>query len=164
MRNVLLIICLMSLLFIGCSNSNNSNGDMNILVTEKSLPSDFDQVASKREQFPQYKYLVKKVKTRLDYENEWKYFQLKNNIKDVDLANKDVLFIGLNEPGSCPYKIEKLSVVNGNLLVTLKLPDGDCTTDSTPRVFVIDIPKDISNQLSEVNIIEGKVNTSVQIK
>ncbi|HHY20361.1 MAG TPA: hypothetical protein GX525_00445 [Bacilli bacterium] len=161
MKNVLLIIFFMFFSLIGCSNSNDN---MNILITEKSLPSYFDEVASKSEQAPQYKYLIKKVKTRLEYENEWKYFQLKNDIKDVDLANKDVIFIGLNESGSCPYGIEKLSIDYNKLLVTLKLPDGDCTTDSTPRVFVIDIPKDISNQLSEVNIIEGKVKTSIQIK
>lgn len=158
----------LSLLFVfGCSNDTKDNQvSFGLIASEKSLPTDFDEIAFKRDTIPYSQYLVRKVVNQSEFEETWNLYGFENKTPNVDLNKKDVIFIGVQESGSCSYKIKNIELSSDNKAITVPLskPDGACTDDATPRTFVIEIDKEISNFLESVVIVESEVETSIPFK
>ena len=55
------------ILMAGCSNQKI----MNIISNEKKLPSNFEEIAIKREESPHYQYLMKVTTDQTDFEKTW---------------------------------------------------------------------------------------------
>ncbi|MBS4192927.1 hypothetical protein KHA94_22690 [Bacillus sp. FJAT-49705] len=157
----------LSLLFvIGCSNNAEDNQiNFGLIASEKSLPMDFDEVAFKRDTKPSFQYLVKKVVNQSEFEETWNIYGFENKTPNVDFDEKDVIFIEVQESGSCPYKIKniELNLDDKAITVPLSQPDGTCNSDATPRTFVIEVYKEVSRDLKSVVIVQSGAETTIPI-
>jgi len=72
---------------------------------------------------------------------------MKSEKTNVDFNKDDVFFIGMEESGSCPYESITLDNRSDNKVIITPVSDqkGICTSDATPRTFVIKVKKEISN-------------------
>ena len=155
-----------SLLFVfGCSNAEDNQINFGLIASEKSLPTDFDEMAFKRNTTPYFQYLVKKVVNQSEFEEMWNIYGFENKTSNVDFNKKDVFFIGVQESGSCPYKIKNIELSSDNNAITVPLsqPDGACTSDATPRTFVIEVNKEVSRDLMNVVIVQSGAETTIPI-
>jgi hypothetical protein len=182
-RSLFSFVVLLSLLF-GCSNDTNDNQplsnekelqsntenkqqlDFVMIASEKTLPTNFHDIAFERKTDPLFQYLVRKVINQLSFEETWNLFGFENKIPNVDLDEKNVFFIGVHESGSCPYKIRNIELGSDNKTITVPLsePGGVCTFDATPRSFVIEIDKEISKIIDSVVIVQSGVETIIPIE
>ena len=157
----------LSPLFIFGRSTNTEDNQINfsLIASEKSLPTDFDEIAFKRDTIPYFQYLVKKVVNQSEFEETWNMYGFENKTPNVDFNEKDVIFIGVQESGSCPYKIKniELSSDNKDITVPLSKPDGFCTSDATPRTFVIQVNKEVSRDLKNAVIVKSGVETTIPI-
>lgn len=157
----------LTLLFLlGCSNHLvDDQINFGLIASEKSLPTDFDEVAFKRETTPYFQYLVKKVVNQSELEDTWYLYGFENKIPKVDFSKQDVFFIGVLESGSCPYKIKsiELNLDNNAIKVPLSQSDSACTSDATPRTFVIEVNKEVSRDLKNVIIVQSGAETTILI-
>ncbi|MEH7126527.1 hypothetical protein V7127_25375 [Bacillus sp. JJ1773] len=157
----------LTLLFVfGCSNNVEDNQiNFGLIASEKSLPTDFDEVAFKRDTTPYFQYLVIKVVNQSEFEETWNIYGFKNKTPNVDFNEKDVNFIGVQESGSCPYKMKNIELNSDNKAITVPLsqPDGNCTSDATPRTFVIEVNKEVSRDLKSVVIVQSDAVTTIPI-
>ncbi|MFM1652624.1 hypothetical protein ACI7RC_11060 [Brevibacillus sp. B_LB10_24] len=164
-----LVLLLSLLLLFGCSNVTKDNQaednqmKFDLIASEKTLPSHFHEIAFKSKETPFFQYLVRKVNDQSEFEDTWNFYAFENQTPSIDLNEKDVFFIGVYESGSCPSKIKhmKLSSDNKTMTVSLTEPDGACTSDATPRTFVIQIDKEISKEIESVVIVQNGVETSI---
>ncbi|WP_433748284.1 hypothetical protein [Falsibacillus pallidus] len=166
-----LLFCLtmlLSFLFIfGCSNGLNKNHiPFKLIASEKTWPSNFRETAFERKETPYYWYLVKRIQNQTDYEKTWEHFAFKDKAPTIDFKKNDAIFIGVEESGSCPSKIEfiKKSPDNKTLTIPLTTKGGDCTADASPRSFVIQIDKKISNKVKSVTMEESRIKTEIPIE
>lgn len=148
------------LLLFGCSNDTNDSG---VIASEKTLPSNFHEVAFERETTPLFQFLIRKAVNQSEFEQTWNLYGFEDKIPNVSFHEKDVFFIGVHESGSCPYKVKnvELSSDNNTMTVPLSEPDGACTSDATPRTFVIQIDKEVSKGIENVVIVQNRVETNV---
>lgn len=154
------------LMVFGCSN-HAENGQMNydLIASKKTLPTDFDKMAIKRDKTPYFQYLVKKIVNQSEFEETWNLFRFEKKAPSIGFSEKNILFIGLQESGSCPYEIKKLELSSDKKAITLTLskPDGACTADATPRTFVAEVNKKVFRDLKNVVIVESGVETTIPI-
>lgn len=157
----------LSLLFVfGCSNNAEDNQiNFGLIASKKSLPTDFDEMAFKRDTTPSFQYLVKKVVNQSEFEETWNIYGFENKTPNVDFNEKDVIFIGVQESGSCSYKIKSIELNSDNKAITVPLSqlDGACTSDATPRTFVIEVNKEVSRDLKSVVIVQSGAETTIPI-
>jgi len=162
---LLFLSLLMSLLFLfGCSMSNEEKQmNLDLIASEKTLPTNFHEIAFKRKEAPFFQYLVRKVVYQSEFAANWSFYGFESKPPSVNLNKKDVFFIGVQESGSCPYEIGniKLSSDNKTMKVTLSEPDGACTSDATPRTFVLQIDKEIAKEMESVVIVQSGVETNI---
>lgn len=159
-----LVLFLLLLSLFGCSNDSEDNQiNFDLVASEKTLPANFYEIAYERETSPLYQFLVKKSVNQSEFEKIWNLYGLKKNIPSINFDEKDVLFIGVHESGSCPYKIKNVELSSENKVLTVSLvePEGDCTSDATPRTFVIEIDKSISKDIENLVIVQSDVETNV---
>jgi hypothetical protein len=173
MKRFLLLTSIFLLFLFGCSNPKENelgdkkgNVDFELVASEKSLPANFYEVATKREKAPHFSYLVKRAENQDEFERIWSFYQLSKTMTKVNLDENDLLFIGVEESGSCP---SKLGAVNLNshkqeLTIYLSGQEGNCTADARPRTFVIQMDKEKLSDLKSMVIIESGVETRVQIE
>lgn len=160
-KKLLLTLTLfISLLLFGCSNDTNVK---DVIASEKTLPSNFHETAFERETTPFFHFLVKKAINQLEFEQTWNLYGFESETPNVDLNEKDVFFIGVQESGSCPSKIKSVELSSDNNTMTLPLSEleGACTSDATPRTFVIQIDKGISKDIENIVIVQSGVETNV---
>lgn len=140
--------------------------DFEIIASEKTLPTNFYEIAFKRETTPYFQYLIKKSDHQSEFEQIWKLYGFEKNIPNVDFNEKDVFFIGVNESESCPYKVEDIELTSENKSITIALsePEGPCTSDATPRTFAIQIDKEISIDIENFVIVQSNVETIVPLE
>jgi hypothetical protein len=166
--NLFLPLMILSLLFLfGCSqDQGNKEGDARLIASEKSLPANFHQIAYERNTTPFFQYLVRKTSSQTAFEETWGVFEFTSQQPKVDLSEKDILFVGIQESGSCPYEIETIETSSDKKEITVSLsePEGACTDDATPRTFVIEIDKEVSQEVKNVVIVQSQVETSIPIK
>jgi PBP1b-binding outer membrane lipoprotein LpoB len=178
-KPLLALLIVASLLF-GCSNDTNDNEsltkeketqpdtvnnqtDFELIASEKTLPANFYDIAFERETTPIFQYLFRKAVNQSEFEQTWNLYGIEKKIPNVDFNEKDVFFIGVHESGSCPYKIKdvEFSSDNTTMRVPLAEPEGACTSDATPRTFVIQIDKEISTEIENAVIVQSGVETNV---
>jgi hypothetical protein len=159
LRSLTLFLSL--LLVFGCnSNAKNNQINFDIIASEKTLPIHFNEIAFEEQ------YLVRKLVNQSEFEDTWNLYAFESKTPNVDLKEKDVFFIGVHESGSCPYKIRNIKRNSDNKTITVPLsePNGACTSDATPRTFVIQIDKEKSKDIESVVIVQNGVETSVPLK
>jgi hypothetical protein len=173
MKRFLLLTSIFLLFLFGCSNPKENelgdkkgNVDFEFVASEKSLPANFHEVASKREKAPHFSYLVKRAENQEEFEGIWNFYQISKTMPKVNLDENHLLFIGVEESGSCP---SKLGAVNLNshkqeLTIYLSGKEGNCTADARPRTFVIQIDKEKLSNLKSMVIVESGVETTVLIE
>ncbi|OLS35899.1 hypothetical protein [Bacillus sp. MRMR6] len=156
---LLALAIFMSLLLVGCSNDSFAN----VVASEKTLPSNFHEIAFERDSTPFFQYLVRKSVTRSEFEQTWNLYGFENKMPNIYFNKKDIFFIGVLESGSCPYTIKnvELSPDNRTMKVPLTEPEGACTSDATPRTFVVQIDKKISKDIVNVVIVQSGIETNV---
>ncbi|WP_053368074.1 hypothetical protein [Bacillus sp. FJAT-27245] len=140
---------------------------INLLASGKSLPDKFEEHAYQNEDHPGNEYLVKKAVNQIGYLKIWRQFRLNRaGIPAVNFQKNAVIFIGTYESGSCPYKIEEavIRAMGEELSIRLSAASGVCTTDASPRAFVIEVGKGASEKLESVVIVRGDVETKVPIR
>lgn len=140
----------------GPTNEMKLGEDITLLASGKGVPANL-YVDS---------YSIKKADNQIAYQKMWNIFGLNSaSIPAVDFSKKAVVFIGLYESGSCPYKIEDAETRAGEkeLAIRLTAPSGICTTDASPKTFVIEIDKSTSEKLQSVVIVRGGTETYVPV-
>ncbi|WP_059172203.1 hypothetical protein [Bacillus sp. FJAT-27445] len=150
----------------GPTNPVRLGEHINLLASGKSLPVNFDEIAFQNEDHPGNEYLVEKAVNQIGYLKMWRHFKLDTTgIPAVDFQKNAVIFIGTYESGSCPYKIEEAAIraEGEELSIRLAAKSGVCTTDATPRTFVIEIEKDASEKLRNFVVVQGRKETSVPV-
>lgn len=156
---------LLTLGLIGCErNDLTESSQIRIAASEKVWPANFDEIALKREDSPYYSYAVRTTTNQSDFEKTWKSYQLTGTRPEIDFNSSEILFLGVEESGSCPIELNTKDVKLSEQKITIKLsgPDGPCTADATPRTFVIEIPK--SKELKELTILETGTETTIPLK
>jgi hypothetical protein len=171
MKNFKRLLCLVfflsPLIVFGCNNDiENNQIHFQLIASEKTLPINFHEIAFERKETPTFQYLVRKVVNQSEFEDTWNLYAFESKTPNVDLKEKDVFFIGVHESGSCPYKIRNIKRNSDNKTITVPLsePNGACTSDATPRTFVIQIDKEKSKDIESVVIVQSGVETSVPLK
>ncbi|WP_078431846.1 hypothetical protein [Metabacillus halosaccharovorans] len=74
----------------------------------------------------------------------------------VDFQNYDYYFVSIFESGSCPYNLTKTTVNSyiGEIVFYLTGNySGNCTSDASPRTFVIEINKAIAVNMKRAAIV-----------
>lgn len=160
-KQFVLPFALLIVLLTGCED-----GQSRILATEKVLPVNYDKIGFQRENTPLYTYVLEKVSEQNDFEKTWEMFQLATKRPEINFEENEILFLGVEESGSCPYKLTNKEISYQKQKLTIKLtgPDGPCTADATPRTFVIEMPKEKSKKLKEVKILQTGNETTVPLK
>lgn len=166
-KSYLVLAIFLSLLSVlGCSNGEGRNQiNFDLIISEKFLPTDFDEIAFKRDTTPYFQYLVKKVVNQSEFEKTWNIYGFRDKMPNVDFSDKIVIFIGVQESGSCPYKIKSMELNSDKNAITVPLsqPNGACNADATPRTFVIQINKDVSKDLKNLEIVQNGAETTIPI-
>lgn len=153
----LLALSFSLLLVFGCNQKGGTEKgslEQSLIISEKSLPNAFEQMATEKDE---QKYVVVRVKNAEDYQEMWRKFQIKEDLVAVDTDDKDILFIGLFESSSCPYDISDIldNTEKHELEVNLTTKNGNCTTDNSPRNFVLSIDKSVSDELSTLVLVKN---------
>ena len=107
------------------------------------------EIAYQRKDTPYFQYL----------------FELENIAPELDFKKENVFFIGIHESGSCPSNLEKVELNSDTKTITIKLSisDSPCTSDATPRTFVIQLDQGKSKDIESVVIIESGTETRVPL-
>ncbi len=156
-------VLFLTLLLTGCGNS--ANNAESVIASEKTLPSDFFEIAFERERAPYFQYMVRKAVEGSEFEQNWDLYRFEGELPSVDFEEKDVLFLGVQESGSCPYELESVEWSADNITMTIPLTepegDADCTSDATPRTFVIELDKEQSGEMENLVIVQSGIATNV---
>ncbi|RDU37802.1 hypothetical protein DRW41_08250 [Neobacillus piezotolerans] len=161
-----IIAVLFTFLKNGPTNPVSLGEHINLLASGNSLPANFEEISFQNENHPGNKYLVKKVGNQIGYQKMWSYFGLDSaRIPAIDFSKKAVIFIGTYESGSCPYKFEEAAIraAGEELAIRLAAASGVCTTDASPRTFVIGIEKDASENMRNFVVLQGRKEISVPV-
>lgn len=161
------LVLLLVLLLSGCSNDSVDHLiNFNLIASEKTLPANFHEIAYERETTPLFQFLVRKIVSQSEFEKTWSLYGLEKKMPNIDFHEKDVFFIGVLESGSCPYEIKNVEInsEDNKLTVALSEPEGACTSDATPRTFVIQVEKGITNNMDNIVIVQSSVETKVPLK
>ncbi|MFJ7666784.1 hypothetical protein ACIQXI_06735 [Lysinibacillus sp. NPDC097195] len=145
---------------VGCSDNKESKLiDYGLIASEKTLP----------ESVGDFNYIIRKSNNKSEFEETWNFYRFDKDLPNIDLALKDIIFIGLEESSNCPYEINNKNIELGlnNKVIKLTFPKqyGACFTDATPRTIVIEIDKVASKSIKHVVIVnENGEETSVPYK
>jgi hypothetical protein len=154
----------LTLVLVGCeSGERTKSNQIKIVESEKVWPLNFNEIAFKREEAPYYSYAVRTTSNERDFEKTWEFYQLTRKSPHINFNTKEILFLSVEESGSCPLVLNSQDVkrTEQKITINLRAPNGNCTADATPRTFVIEIPKENSKKIKEVIILEGGTETTV---
>lgn len=163
--NKFMIIVLSSLLLFvsGCVSKEGLDINASLIASEKTLPISFDQMSTSDKK-SNSKFIIMRVKNKKDYQEIWDTFQFKQDLKEVELDKKDVIFLGLYESSSCPYTIKEINTAEkSKMTIIFSDNEGNCTADESPRSFVMAIDKASSKNIAEVLLVQGKQEIALPI-
>ena len=145
------------------SNIVNNQVDFIMLTSEKTLPTNFDDIAFKRDMTPLQQFLVRKSVNQSEFEEYWMLYGFEQAIPHVDFNENVVFFIGVLESGSCPSEIKNVefNINHNTMTIPLSELEGACTTDATPKTFVIQLEKELSEKIKNLIIIQSNTKTNV---
>ncbi|ALC90555.1 hypothetical protein AM500_12730 [Bacillus sp. FJAT-18017] len=137
-----------------------------LIASEKTLPDSFSELAFKRKTAPFHQYLVKNADNSSEFKDLWHLYGLETGLPEINFDEEVVLFIGVQESGSCPYTNVESGISAGkkSFNVTLVEPGGNCTADATPRTFVFKVDNDQFMKLESVSITQSGIDTRVPLK
>ncbi|RAZ81274.1 hypothetical protein [Planococcus halotolerans] len=159
-KSFLISLLLMSLVLGSCNSGANTTES--VIASEKTLPSNTDEIAFQRETTPRFDFMARRAVDQSQFEQTWDTYGFKGEKPDVDFEGKDVLFIGVHESGTCALEVGNIEWFNDIVMqVPLIEPDRPCTTDATPRTFVIEIDKEKSSELENLVIVQSGIATTV---
>lgn len=168
MKKIFAVAAVFFLLLAGC-RAEEGNGDIPIVLTEKSLPHDFHEIAHKREEVPYYEYLARIAASREESERLYHLYRLKEPMQEVDWDRHALLFLGLYESGSCPMTITSMKYNDSELEIHTGYADigfgqTSCTDDATVRTFVVQLDKEAVEGIRQVKVVEGDVATALPLE
>lgn len=160
----LLVLCLV-VIITGCTSNQADEEEVekaNLVASEKTVPANFGDLSY---QSNPNGFHAELVETEDVYQASWKDFQLEGEIPEIDFKANNVLFIGMFESGSCPYIIDSLdpNLDESQLIINFEPLGEVCTADLTPRNFVIAIDKNVSSELTKVQLVTNQMETEVPI-
>lgn len=169
-----MLVFVMVVLLVGCGKEDGDDSpddqydtiEFDVIASEKSLPDNFHETSFAREESPLFQYLIKKADNQADYEDIWNLYGLENDIPNVDFDRHSIIFVGVQESGSCPTEIKDLAISaeNSTLAIFLLDPDGDCNADATPRSFVVKVEKAVIEEVDKVRMIESREETNIPLE
>ncbi|RLQ90064.1 hypothetical protein [Planomicrobium sp. Y74] len=153
-------LLLMALLLTGCNSG--ANNTESVIASEKTLPSNTDEIAFQRETTPRFHFMARRAVDQSQFEQTWDMYGFKGEKPNVDFEGKDILFIGVHESGTCALEVGNIEWFNDNTMqIPLTEPDCACTADATPRTFVIEVDKEKSSELENLVIVQSGIATTV---
>lgn len=159
-KMIFALVLFLTLLLTGCGNG--ANNAERVIASEKTLPSDFYEVAFQRETVPYFHFMVRKAVEGSEFEQNWNLYGFEGEMPSVDFEGKDVLFIGFQESGTCPEELGDIEWSPDN---TMRVPfiesDRPCTGDATPRTLVIELDKEQSGEMENLVIVQSGIETNV---
>ena len=163
-RGSLLALFVLILLLVGCNkNVVTTQGSppleqvkFDLLTTEKTLPNNFEKIAY---QDGYQTFLVRKTMDQAGLEQTWRLFGLQEEKPKVDFDKNIVFFIGVHESGSCPLEIKRVDLNPEHTSMTIPLTASAtiCTADATPRTFVIQLEKNLTENIKDLVINDATV-------
>lgn len=160
-RKPLLALFLFISLLFGCTESPTDPVDFVLLTSEKTLPENFEEIAYKEDTG---RVLLRKADEQSAFDEYWRLFELDAPKPNVDFNEQVVFFIGIIESGSCALEIEHVGLNEENTKMEIPLTFESeelkkqktvaCTADATPRTFVIQLEKQITEKITHV-LIDG---------
>lgn len=157
---IFILFLFLSLLLTACGNGPNNAES--VIASEKTLPSDFDEMAFQRETSPRFQFMARRAVDQSQFEQTWDMYGFEGEMPNVDFDGKDVLFTGVHESGTCALEVGDIEWFNDIVMqVPLIEPDRACTADATPRTFVIEIDKEKSSELENLVIVQSGISTTV---
>jgi hypothetical protein len=157
-KPLLALFVFISLLF-GC---NDETENFTMLTSEKTLPTNFEDIAFKQGTDT---LLVRKAADQAEFDATWSLYGLETEMPEVDFNENVVFFIGVYESGSCPLEIRRveLNADHTTMTIPLSMPKElsgkivACTSNATPRTFVIQLEKELTENLDDLVIDETNV-------
>ncbi|MCD8509923.1 MAG: YobA family protein [Bacillus sp. (in: Bacteria)] len=134
-----------------------------VVASEKVLPDDFYETAFTRNEPPRYQYQVALAEDVAQFEELWDYYQFEGERPEIDFQEKDTLFLGVQESGTCPVEVTSLKM-EGDESVKIRLQDRTqdaCTDDATPRTFVLKLEK---GPVKTAIVTQGVTETAVPLE
>ncbi len=154
------LVLFLSFLLTGCSSG--ANDAESVIASEKTQPSDFNELAYTRETVPHFQFMAKRALDQSQFEQTWDLFGFEGEMPNVDFDEKDVFFMGVHESSTCAVELGKIEwITDDTMKVPVIEPNGTCTADATPRTFVIQIDKEKSSELENLVIVQGGIETTV---
>jgi hypothetical protein len=147
---LLLVILVVSWLFF-----NNPDKLGKVIVSKKNAPLDMPFLDEQQEKMPRKKSLVYKVSEEGQLNETWDFFGFKKSVPDGDFENKNYFFVSVRESGTCPFKFKNATINDyaKEIVFYLQEKNGNCTSDATPRTFVMEIDKSVSSGLENAAIV-----------
>lgn len=159
-KMIFALVIFLSFLLTGCGTG--SNNAESVIASEKTLPSDFYEIAFQRETVPHFQYMVRRAVEGSEFEQNWDLYGFEGEMPTVDFDRRDVFFIGFEESGTCPEELGDIEWSPDN---TMRLPfiesDQPCTADATPRTLVIELDKEQSGEMENLVIVQSGIATNV---
>lgn len=166
-RFIMTFAVFISVLFLLSCNKEVKENDLpfKVIASEKALPANFDELAYKRDTSPSYQYLIRKAENPSEFEETWNLYEFRSKRPNVDFNKKDIIFIGVHESGSCPFKINdiELGTDSKTITVPLSISSEACTSDATPRTFAIEVDKEMSSAIENIVMVESKTETKIPL-
>lgn len=135
-----------------------------VISTEKVTPSDFAETGFTREETPYLTYLIKQATEQEEFNEMWGYFNFQKEPPSIDFIENNVVFFSLEESGSCALELDggdvQVNPDRESLEIEITGPNEVCSTDATPRTFVLKVSKE-ANIIRNVEISEYGINTII---
>lgn len=166
---LILILGIGAILWLSGSDApSTKRAAEHVVATEKVLPEDFYETAFTRSEPPMFQYEVGLADDEDRYEQLWGYYQLSGERPEIDFQENNVLFLGVQESGSCPLEVTSVQIEgesdDESVRLTLKAEGRDaCTDDATPRTFVLKLDKEESKALKTAVVVDGDTETAVPL-
>ncbi|MGP4073244.1 hypothetical protein ACTWQB_11895 [Piscibacillus sp. B03] len=168
MVKTLWVLIIFSLIFLMACNSEGEGEQQenSVIADEKVLPADFEQIAFVRDTSQMHRYYVQKASSQDELEMAWEFYRFEGQMPEVNFNQQQVVFVGFQESGSCPYEVTKIDLESDNSIVNLKLTQSqeNCTADATPRTLAFEFNHEALESINEIVITQGKVETTVPIE
>lgn len=145
--HVVMAFIMVGVVLQGCSSTNAQTVTGELIVSEKTLPIKFHELADQG-------VVVYKATNEDEYNKHWEHFRLSDSPGKVDWENQAAIFLGIVESGTCPlqFKSAELNEVKTELLFHLEgKAEQACTDDATPRTIVIAMD---ASEISNVSFVK----------
>ncbi|MEH7225375.1 hypothetical protein V7112_16325 [Bacillus sp. JJ1566] len=158
MKNLLLVPLIIAFL-TGCSSDLGK-----VVASEKTAPSDIHELGSRPNESPNITSLVHRVTDAEQLTKAWDYYSMKKKPPKGDFDTYDYYFVSINESSSCPYKLKDVTVNDNKKEINFyfKHKGGSCNADATPRTVVVEVDKDMANNLETASIIYRAANSETR--